>query len=136
MKPLLAQLQHFFAIFAFAVAHNRGQEIGAGSLLHAHNAVDHVLNLLRLNGQTCCGAIGRADPRKQQAHIVVNLGHGSHRGTGVFRGGFLLNGNRGRQPRDVIHVGLLHHVKELPRIGAEAFDIAALPFGIDRVKGQ
>ena len=33
-------------------------------------------------------------------------------------------------------IGLLHHFKELPRIGAERFHITPLPFGIDRIERE
>ncbi len=36
----------------------------------------------------------------------------------------------------MIHIRLFHHIEELTRIGAEALDVAALPFGIDRIKGK
>ena len=36
----------------------------------------------------------------------------------------------------MIHIRLFHHVEELARIGAQALHIAALPFGIDGVKGK
>ena len=36
----------------------------------------------------------------------------------------------------MIHIRLFHHVEELARIGREAFDVAALPLCIDRVKRQ
>ena len=36
----------------------------------------------------------------------------------------------------MIHVRLFHHVEELPRIGRKAFDVTALPFGIDRIESE
>ena len=36
----------------------------------------------------------------------------------------------------MLHIGLLHHLEELPRIGAKALDITALPLGIDRIEGK
>ena len=37
---------------------------------------------------------------------------------------------------DMVDVGLLHHLEELARIGAEALDVAALALGIDGVEGE
>ncbi len=34
----------------------------------------------------------------------------------------------------MLDVGLLHHLEELARIGAEALDVAPLPLGIDRIE--
>ena len=37
---------------------------------------------------------------------------------------------------DAIDVGLLHPLEELPGVGRQRFDVAALPFGVDRVEGE
>ena len=36
----------------------------------------------------------------------------------------------------MVHIGFLHHIKELARVGAEAFNIAPLAFGVDRIEGE
>ena len=36
----------------------------------------------------------------------------------------------------MLNIGLLHHFEELARIGAQAFDIAALALGVDGVERQ
>ena len=36
----------------------------------------------------------------------------------------------------MLDVGLLHHLEELPRIGGQALDVAALSFGVDGVEGE
>jgi hypothetical protein len=41
-----------------------------------------------------------------------------------------------RQALDQIDIGLVHQLQKLPRIGRQAFHIAALAFGIEGVKGQ
>ena len=48
----------------------------------------------------------------------------------------LLDGDRRREALDVIELRLLHLADELPGVGAEAFDVAPLAFGVDRVHGQ
>ena len=55
---------------------------------------------------------------------------------GFSTGGLLLDGDRRRQPLDVVDIRLLHHLEELPRIGRQALDIAPLALGIDRVEGE
>ena len=42
----------------------------------------------------------------------------------------------GDSPSIEFDVGLLHQFEELPRIGRQALDIAALALGIDRVEGE
>jgi hypothetical protein len=127
LEALLAQFQEFLAVFALAVAHDGGEQIGARALRHRHHAVDHVLHLLRLDRQAGGGAVGGADAGEQQPHVVVDFGHRADGRARVLRGGLLLDGNRGRQARDMVHIRLLHHVEELAGIGRQAFDIAALP---------
>jgi len=51
-------------------------------------------------------------------------------------GGLLFDGDRGAQPFDVIHVWLVHLIEELAGVGGEAFDVAALSFGVDGVEGE
>ena len=36
----------------------------------------------------------------------------------------------------MVDVGLLHHLEELARIGAERLDVAALALGVDGVEGE
>ena len=55
---------------------------------------------------------------------------------GVVTGGFLLNRNGGRQTLDQIHIGLVHQLQKLAGIGRQAFNITALTFSIQSVKGQ
>src|SRR5213078_1725753 len=37
---------------------------------------------------------------------------------------------------DRVDVRLLHHLQELPRVGAQALDVPALALGVDRVEGK
>ena len=136
LEALLAQLEHLFAVFAFAIANDGGQKITAGALFEAHHTVHHILDLLRFDGQTCCRAVRRADPCEQQAHVVVDFGDRADGGARVFGCRLLLNRDRRTETRDVVHIGFLHHIKKLTRVGAEAFDIAALAFSVDRIEGE
>jgi hypothetical protein len=47
-----------------------------------------------------------------------------------------VDGNRRRQPLDAVHIRLAHQLQELPRVRREAFYIAALALGIDRIESQ
>ena len=49
-------------------------------------------------------------------------------------GGFLFDRNGGRQAFDQIYIGLVHELQELPRVGRQRLDIAALPFSVQGVK--
>ena len=136
LKPLLAQLKEFLFILAFAIANNRRQKIAARALWDGHHLIDHILDLLRFDGLACGGTKGRTSAGKKQPHIIINLSHRAHGRARIFRRCLLLNRNGRAEAADMINVRFFHHIKELAGIGAEAFDIAALPFGIDRIKGK
>ena len=72
----------------------------------------------------------------EQAHVVVDLGDGADRRARVLRGGLLLDGDGRRQAVDLVDVRLLHHLQELPRVGGERLDVAALALGVDGVEGE
>ena len=77
-----------------------------------------------------------ADACKKEPEMIVDFRLRSDRRAGVFRRRFLLDGDSRRQSGDQIDIRLVHAFEKLPRIGAQAFDIAPLALGIDRVKGQ
>ena len=98
--------------------------------------IDHLRHGLRREFDAVLWAIRIAGARIQQAQIVVDFRHRAHGGARIVRGGFLLDGNRGREALDQIHVRLFHQLQELPRIRRERFDIAALAFGIQRIESE
>ena len=77
-----------------------------------------------------------AGPGKQEPQVIVNLGNGANRRAWIMRGGFLLDRDSRRQSVNMIDVGFFHHRQELPGVGRQGLDIAALTFSIDRVECQ
>ncbi len=63
LKAAPLQLGELFAVFAFAAAHDRGQQIEPGALRHRQHAVDHLRDGLADDRQTRGGRVGNADPR-------------------------------------------------------------------------
>src|SRR5690606_10110727 len=100
------------------------------------HGVDHLADALRLQGQAMVGAVRRAHPGVQQPQVIVDFRDGAHGGARVVSSGLLLDGNRRRQAFDEVDVGLVHQLQELPRVGRQAFYIAALPFGVQGVERQ
>ena len=100
------------------------------------DGIHHLAHGLRRQRHAVLGAVRRARARPQQAQVVVDFRHRAHGGARVVAGGFLLDGNGGRQALDQIHVGFIEPPQKLPRVGREAFHIAALAFGVQRVKRQ
>ena len=133
---VLLQLEQLLAVLALAPANDRREQQQARPLGQGQHAVDHLADGLRGDRQAGRGRIGDADPRPQQAHVIVDLGDGRDRRTRILAGGLLLDADRRRQALDMVDVGLLHHLEELAGIGAQRFDVAPLPLGIDRVEGE
>ncbi len=136
LKALLLQVGEVLFVLALPPARDRRQQIEPRPFGKREHAIDHLGNGLALDGKPRGRRVGDADTRPQEPHIVVNLGDGADRRARVARGRFLLDGDGGRQPVDVVDVGLLHHVEELTRIGRERLDIAPLALGIDGVEGE
>ena len=82
------------------------------------------------------GQCGMADPGEQQPQVVVDLGDGADRRARVAAGALLVDRDGRREPVDLVDVGLLHLPEELPGVGAQALDVAALALGVDRVEGE
>ena len=139
LHPLEAPLQQvleLLAVLALAVAHDRRQQIPTRALRQRHDDIHHLADLLRLDRQPGDRRERRADPREQQPQVVVDLRDRPDRRARIPRGRLLLDRDRRRQPRDMVHVRLLHHVEELPGIGRQALDVPPLPLGVDRVERQ
>ena len=109
-------VDHLF-VPALAAADDRSQDLDTRSLGQGHHAVHHLIYGLLCNLPAAVGAVGDADPGIEQTEIVIDLRHRTHGGTGVAVGGFLIDGDRGRQPLDVLHIGLFHLPQELAGIG-------------------
>ncbi len=91
---------------------------------------------LALDRQPGRRRIGDADAGEEEPHVVVDFRDRADGGARVAAGGLLLDGDGRRQPVDLVDVGLLHHLQELPRIGGERFHVAALALGVDGVEGE
>ena len=48
----------------------------------------------------------------------------------------LIDGDGRRDALDAFHVGLVHAVEKLARVGGKTFDVAALAFGVEDVERQ
>ena len=121
---------------AFLAARDRRQHGQPGVGRPGHHGVHHLAHALRLQRQAMVRAIRRADARVQQAQVVVDLGDGADGGARVVAGGLLLDRDGRRQALDQVHIRLVHQLQELPGVGRQALDIAALALGVKRVEGE
>ena len=100
------------------------------------DSIHHLLNGLRRDFLPALKTEGAPDARIQQTQVVVNLGDRADGGSRIVARALLLDRNRRREPLDGIDVRLPHLFQKLAGIGGERFDIASLPFGVNRVEGQ
>ena len=81
-------------------------------------------------------AIRPADARIQQPQVVVDLGGRADRRPRIADAVLLADRDRRADALDRVDVRLLHPLEELPGVGRQRFDVAPLPFGVDRVEGE
>ncbi len=121
---------------ALAGPHHRREHLEPQALVHGQHLVDDLLRRLARDPLPAHRAVRRAGPGVQQAQVVVHLGDGADGRPRVAVGGLLVDGHRRGQALDEVDVGFVHLAEELPRIRRQRFDVAALPFGEDRVERQ
>jgi hypothetical protein len=135
-KALGPELLELLAVLALTPAHDRRQDHEAGPLGQFHHLIDDLLGRLPGDGAAAHVAVGVADTRPQEAQIVVDLRDRADRRPRVARCRLLVNRDGRRQALDRVDVGLVHLTQELPRVGRQRFDVAALALGVDRVERQ
>ena len=81
-------------------------------------------------------AVRRAGPGEEHAEVIVDFRRRRDRAARVAAGVPLLNGDGRRQALDVVDLGLLQLVEELPGVGRQRFHVLALAFGKDRVERE
>src|SRR5205823_6388444 len=90
-EALAAELLEQLSVLALAVADDGSVDGEAGALGQAEDLVDDRVEALTGDRSAANGAVGAADPRVEQAQVVVDLGHGAHGGARVARGGLLVD---------------------------------------------
>ena len=79
---------------------------------------------------------GRAQPREEQAQEVPHLGEGAHGGARIGEAGALAHGHGGSQALDAPHGRARQAAHELPCVGGQRLQEAALAFPEQRVEGE
>ena len=121
---------------ALAIFDQRREDLNAAAFGQGGHRVDDLIRRLHLHLAAADGAVRRADARVQQAQVVIDFRDRADGRAGVAAGPALIDRDGGAEALDLIDVGLLHLAQELPRVGRERFDVAALAFREDRVEGQ
>ena len=113
-----------------------GEQGKACTVGEPEGTVYHVVHLVFLDQGPRYGRIGLPDTGIEHAQVVVDFGRGTHRRPRIARVDLLLDGYGRRYALDVVALGFAHTPQELPGIGRQALDVAALPLGIECIEGQ
>ena len=112
-EALAAQLLELLAVLALAAADDRRQHHEPRALRQLHDLVDDLLGRLAADRPAADMAVRVADPRPQQAQVVVDLGDRPDRRPRVARGRLLVDRDRRRKTLDRVDIGLVHLPEEL-----------------------
>ena len=125
-----------FAMGAASAADHRGEQHDAGlGRQSADGRFDFGRRLLR-DRRVALGTGDVAGAREEQPQVVVDFGD---RGDGAARVRIalsLVDGDRGLEAVDVVDVGPLHLIEELPGVDRQALDVLPLALGEQRVEGE
>ena len=135
-EALRAQFGKQIGVFALAADDQRRQDHQLGVFGQGQGGVDHLRDRLRGQRDAVFGALRVADAGIQQAQVIVDLGHRAHGRARVVAGRLLFDGDGRRQALDQVDVGLFHQLQELPRVGRQRLDIAALAFRVQGIEGE
>ena len=94
------------------------------------------LRPLTLDHAAAALAVELGRPRPQELQVVQQLAHGGDRGAAAALGLAALDGDGGQDALDAVHLGPVHALEELPGVGREGLDVAALALGVERVERQ
>ena len=89
-----------------------------------------------LDGFAGVRVVADGEAGEEELEVVVDLGERADGRAGGADVVFLLDGDGGRDAVDVIDGGLVHAVEELPDVGRERLDVAALALGVEGVEGE
>ena len=123
-------------IFAFAIAHHRGEQHNFLFVFIGEQVLNHLACGFRFKFFVVLGAVGRADAREQQAQVVIDFGNRADGRARVVRRSFLFYGDCRRQTGDVVDIGFVDAHKKLARIRRQRLNIASLTFGKYRIKSE
>ena len=132
----LPQRSELLLELALAAADDRRQHVDPFVLRIEHHHVGDALERLARDLLAAARAVRHADICEQQTQVVVDLGDRADRGSGVRSGRLLLDRDRRGQTLDEIDVRLLHLLEELPGVGRQRLDVAALALGVDRIERE
>ena len=111
-------IEHLLML-ALATAYDGGQHHQPRTGRRREDGVDDLLHRLPLDRLAALRAVRPAGAREEQPEVVVDLGDGADGRARIARRALLVDRDGGREPFDVIDVGLLHLAQELAGVGGE-----------------
>ena len=135
-KSLALQALQHIAEFSPLIFDHRGQHHEPRFRRQERDAVDDFGGRLTGHGRSGLRIMGLTQVRVKKPQVIVNLRGGRNGRARIGPAGALLDGDGRRQPLDVVDLGLLHLVEELPCVGREALHVLALPLREQRVEGE
>src|SRR5664280_1968665 len=134
-EPSAPDLVENAVTLGLAILYDRPQDHEPRSFRQLVDLIHDLTDRLALDLATADGAMRMADAGEEQAEVVVDLRHGADRRPWVPAGALLIDRYRRAQAIDLIDVRLVHLAEELAGIRGQTLNVAALAFGVDRVKG-
>ena len=135
-EPCLLQILEYRLVFALSITDQGRQDHNPATLRYVLNGIDDLLYRLTRNRPPALGAVRTSDAGKEKPQIVVCLGKRADYGSRIMGRPLLIDGYCRAETLYVINVRLLHLPQELPGIGRQRLDIAALPFCIDGIERE
>ena len=134
-EPLASDRVEHPVALGLAILDERPQHEEPRPFGQPEDLVHDLLDRLTLD-LVALGTVRMADAGIEQPEVVVDLRDGADGGSRVPARTLLVDGDRRRQPVDLVDVRLLHLAEELAGIGRQALDVASLALGVDGVEGE
>ena len=112
------------------------RDLNPGAGHGGQHVVGRALGRVPADRRAAGPAVAPADPRPEEAQVVVHFGGRADGGAAADDGVPLLDRHRRREALEVVHQRLGHPLEELLGVGRERLDVPPLALGVERVEGE
>ncbi|OPZ12547.1 MAG: hypothetical protein BWZ10_02081 [candidate division BRC1 bacterium ADurb.BinA364] len=123
-------------VFALAPAHHRRHHQQPRAFGILQHGIDNVLHRLAFERPAAFGAMRPAGVGEQHAQIIVYFRDRADGRTRILAHAFLFDGDGGTEAFDMLDLRFLQLIEELAGVARQAFDVAPLALGVNRVERQ
>ena len=116
-----------------------GNRIGHQDLLACklgHDALGSARRSIPVHQLTAARAVKLGRMRPEMLRVVGDFGHRAHRRAAGPNGRLAIDGDSDRDRIELVDRRPRESFQKLPRVGAEAFDVATLSLGVERLERQ